>query len=171
MAVRRGSRRPKTYDEMCEGIPDYSLFILGKRNPIRAATISLVKGPLLRPIHPPVDLANCVFLAMDTSEVLFEESSLGKLVAMSEAIFTGIYVVEMILKIIAMGFVLGGYLSDPWNRLDFFDGYRTVGIPAGHGKLNQDGANIASAANDHRREGHATARGYPARSLPMLLTF
>mmetsp|Transcript_2800 Transcript_2800/g.10384 ORF Transcript_2800/g.10384 Transcript_2800/m.10384 type:complete len:251 (-) Transcript_2800:5236-5988(-) len=41
---------------------------------------------------------------------------------------------------------------------------RTVGVPAGHGKLlgDQDGANIASAANDHRREGHAAARGDPA---------
>ena len=122
MAVRRGSRRPKTYDEMCEGIPDYSLFILGKRNPIRAATISLVKGPYFDQFILLLILANCVFLAMDTNEVLFEESSLGKLVAMSEVIFTGIYVVEMILKIIAMGFVLGkgSYLSDPWNRLDFF---------------------------------------------------
>ena len=107
---------------MCEGIPDYSLFILGKRNPIRAATISLVKGPYFDQFILLLILANCVFLAMDTNEVLFEESSLGKLVAMSEVIFTGIYVVEMILKIIAMGFVLGkgSYLSDPWNRLDFF---------------------------------------------------
>ena len=121
MAVRRGSRRPKTYDEMCEGIPNYSLFILGKRNPIRAATISLVKGPYFDQFILLLILANCVFLAMDTNEVLFEESSWGKAVSMSEVVFTGIYVVEMILKIIAMGFVLGkgSYLSDPWNRMDF----------------------------------------------------
>jgi len=67
-------------------------------------------------------LANCVFLAMDTKEVLFEESAWGKATAMSEHIFTGIYVVEMCMKIIAMGFFYGkgSYLSDPWNRMDFF---------------------------------------------------
>ena len=83
MALRRGSRRPKTYDEMCEGIPNYSLFMLGKGNPIRAATISLVKGPYFD--CPLLILANCVFLAMDTNEVLFEEF-VGKAVAMSEVV-------------------------------------------------------------------------------------
>lgn len=37
-------------------------------------------------------------------------------------IFTGIYTVEMLLKIMGMGFFYnkGSYLRDNWNILDFF---------------------------------------------------
>ena len=122
MAPRRGARRPKTYDELCEGLPNHSLFVLGKGNPMRKAMIKVVKSQTFDQFILLLILANCVFLAMDTKEVLFEESAWGKATAMSEHIFTGIYVVEMCMKIIAMGFVYGkgSYLSDPWNRMDFF---------------------------------------------------
>ena len=122
MAPRRGARRPKTYDELCEGLPNHSLFVLGKGNPMRKAMIKVVKSQTFDQFILLLILANCVFLAMDTKEVLFEESALGKATAMSEHIFTGIYVVEMCMKIIAMGFFYGkgSYLSDPWNRMDFF---------------------------------------------------
>ena len=122
MAPRRGARRPKTYDELCEGLPNHSLFVLGKENPMRKAMIKVVKSQTFDQFILLLILANCVFLAMDTKEVLFEESAWGKATAMSEHIFTGIYVVEMCMKIIAMGFFYGkgSYLSDPWNRMDFF---------------------------------------------------
>ena len=122
MAPRRGARRPKTYDELCEGLPNHSLFVLGKGNPMRKAMIKVVKSQTFDQFILLLILANCVFLAMDTKEVLFEESAWGKATAMSEHIFTGIYVVEMCMKIIAMGFFYGkgSYLSDPWNRMDFF---------------------------------------------------
>ena len=122
MAPRRGARRPKTYDELCEGLPNHSLFVLGKGNPMRKAMIKVVKSQTFDQFILVLILANCVFLAMDTKEVLFEESAWGKATAMSEHIFTGIYVVEMCMKIIAMGFFYGkgSYLSDPWNRMDFF---------------------------------------------------
>ena len=48
---------------------------------------------------------------------------------------------------------------------------RTPGLPAGHGKLlgDQDGANPEAVANNHRRQGHAAARGHltqvPAHAL------
>ena len=122
MAPRRGARRPKTYDELCEGLPNHSLFVLGKGNPMRKAMIKVVKSQTFDQFILLLILANCVFLAMDTKEVLFEESAWGKATAMSEHIFTGIYVLEMCMKIIAMGFFYGkgSYLSDPWNRMDFF---------------------------------------------------
>ena len=122
MAPRRGAWRPKTYDELCEGLPNHSLFVLGKGNPMRKAMIKVVKSQTFDQFILLLILANCVFLAMDTKEVLFEESAWGKATAMSEHIFTGIYVLEMCMKIIAMGFFYGkgSYLSDPWNRMDFF---------------------------------------------------
>jgi hypothetical protein len=96
--------------------------VLGKGNPMRKAMIKVVKSQTFDQFILLLILANCVFLAMDTKEVLFEESAWGKATAMSEHIFTGIYVVEMCMKIIAMGFFYGkgSYLSDPWNRMDFF---------------------------------------------------
>ena len=38
-----------------------------------------------------------------------------------EYIFQGLYTVEMVLKIIGLGFIFGSgaYLRDPWNILDF----------------------------------------------------
>ena len=89
---------------------------------MRKAMIKVVKSQTFDQFILLLILANCVFLAMDTKEVLFEESAWGKATAMSEHIFTGIYVVEMCMKIIAMGFFYGkgSYLSDPWNRMDFF---------------------------------------------------
>ena len=98
MAPRRGARRPKTYDELCEGLPNHSLFVLGKGNPMRKAMIKVVKSQTFDQFILLLILANCVFLAMDTKEVLFEESAWGKATAMSEHIFTGIYVVEMCMK-------------------------------------------------------------------------
>ena len=39
----------------------------------------------------------------------------------SEAVFQGLYTIEMIIKIVGMGFILdkNAYLRDPWNILDF----------------------------------------------------
>ena len=52
---------------------------------------------------------------LDTSD------SRNRAVEDSEVIFTALFATEMVLKIIAMGFVLGKgtYIRDPWNVLDF----------------------------------------------------
>eukprot|EP01135_Chromosphaera_perkinsii_P008377 Nk52_evm2s1315 gene=Nk52_evmTU2s1315 len=54
-------------------------------------------------------LTNCVFLAMNNPPEV------------AEFVFTGIFTLEMILKIVSYGFVQhkGSYLRDSWNRLDF----------------------------------------------------
>ena len=66
-------------------------------------------------------IVNCMFLTMDSKALGFESSSVGKVVALSENVFTGAYVLEMMVKIVAMGFWWdkGSYLSDWWNRMDF----------------------------------------------------
>ncbi|XP_066274287.1 sodium channel protein type 4 subunit alpha-like isoform X2 [Branchiostoma lanceolatum] len=54
-------------------------------------------------------VVNCVFLALTTP------------IELSEWVFTGIYTLEMLVKVIARGFILTKftYLRDPWNWLDF----------------------------------------------------
>ncbi|XP_030387841.1 sodium channel protein 60E [Scaptodrosophila lebanonensis] len=70
-------------------------------------------------------LFNCIFLAM--TETVEE----------AEYIFLAIYSIEMIIKIIAKGFLLNKYtyLRNPWNWLDFVvitSGYATIGMEVGN---------------------------------------
>jgi hypothetical protein len=63
-----------------------------------------------------VIIANSLILAMD-NEVDFITNN----ATVIDSIFLGLYFMEMLLKIIAMGFVMRpfSYLRDPWNFLDF----------------------------------------------------
>ncbi|XP_067630184.1 sodium channel protein 60E isoform X2 [Eurosta solidaginis] len=70
-------------------------------------------------------LFNCIFLAM--TETVEE----------AEYIFLAIYTIEMVIKIIAKGFLLNKYtyLRNPWNWLDFVvitSGYATIGMEVGN---------------------------------------
>ncbi|XP_031618644.1 sodium channel protein 60E isoform X2 [Contarinia nasturtii] len=70
-------------------------------------------------------LLNCIFLAM--TETVEE----------AEYIFLAIYSCEMVIKVIAKGFVLNKYtyLRNPWNWLDFVvitSGYATIGMEVGN---------------------------------------
>lgn len=64
-----------------------------------------------------VILANCLFLAMDNEIAIITEYS-----TQIEMGFLILYTLEMVIKIIAMGFVgqKHAYLRDFWNCLDFF---------------------------------------------------
>lgn len=73
-------------------------------------------------------IANSISLAIvdyssvdDDGELVSSGSARNKIVEILEPFFTWTFVVEMILKIIGMGFVYTkkSYLGDPWNRLDF----------------------------------------------------
>jgi hypothetical protein len=61
-------------------------------------------------------LANCIFLAIDDPT---EEETADQ--AIAELVFLIIFTIEMIVKVIALGFALekNSYLRDPWNILDF----------------------------------------------------
>ncbi|XP_073812240.1 na channel protein 60E [Musca autumnalis] len=70
-------------------------------------------------------LFNCIFLAM--TETVEE----------AEFVFLAIYTIEMVIKIIAKGFLLNKYtyLRNPWNWLDFVviaSGYATIGMDVGN---------------------------------------
>ena len=94
----------KTYEEMCEGLPPRSLLMLSLNNPIRKGAVMVVKNRNFDRAVLLLIVINCVFLAMDSKQVGFEERSVRKIVGWTENIFTAAYVLEMILKIIAMGF-------------------------------------------------------------------
>ncbi|XP_078592375.1 sodium channel protein type 4 subunit alpha B-like isoform X2 [Branchiostoma floridae x Branchiostoma japonicum] len=86
-----------------------SLYIFSPFNKLRRIAVYIA-------VHRFFDIAvmltivvNCVFLALTTP------------IELSEWVFTGIYTLEMVVKIIARGFILTKftYLRDPWNWLDF----------------------------------------------------
>jgi len=72
-------------------------------------------------------VANSIVLALtnyskvNADGTLDTRDPLNRAVEESEPVFTTLFTLEMVLKIIAMGFIWekGSYLSDPWNVLDF----------------------------------------------------
>jgi hypothetical protein len=94
-----------------------SLCCLSVTNPFRNKVIQIVAiNPWFDRFILVVIIVNCFFLAMD-NEVEF----ISKYSDNIDFIFLIIYTVEMVLKIIAMGFFMRAhsYLRDTWNVLDF----------------------------------------------------
>lgn len=90
-----------------------SLCCLSVTNPFRNRIIQIVAiNPWFDRIILCVIFANCFFLAIDK-----EISSVTAVANEIDLVFLMIYTVEMILKIIAMGFFMRAhsYLRDPWN--------------------------------------------------------
>jgi len=86
-----------------------SLWLFGPHNFIRKLVIYLITNQFFEFFIILTILINCVLLALEgTPEEI-------------EYFFTAIYTMEMVLKIIAKGFILHkfAYLRDPWNWLDF----------------------------------------------------
>lgn len=88
-----------------------SLCCLSVTNPFRNRIIQLVAiNPWFDRIILVVIFANCFFLAIDKEVDLPNPDQI-------DLVFLLIYTIEMILKIIAMGFFMRAhsYLRDPWN--------------------------------------------------------
>jgi hypothetical protein len=64
-----------------------------------------------------VILLNCVGLSLDSNEPEFKKTKLARVINIADYVFLGIFTLEMVLKIIAMGLVMRpySYLRDAWN--------------------------------------------------------
>lgn len=94
-----------------------SLCCLSVTNPFRNKIIQLVAvNPWFDRFILFVIMVNCVFLALDKEVDAITENN-----ETIDLIFLFIYTMEMILKVIAMGFFMRAhsYLRDSWNILDF----------------------------------------------------
>jgi hypothetical protein len=94
-----------------------ALCCLSVTNPFRNKIIQMVTvNPCFDRIILFVIMLNCLVLATD-NEVSFVTDN----IKIIDNIFLIIYTIEMVLKIIAMGFCMRehSYLRDPWNKLDF----------------------------------------------------
>jgi len=102
-----------------------SLFILPPWNCLRKAAVYISVNQYFDYLVMLTILANCAFLAM--TEPINE----------AEYVFLGIYTTEMVIKVLAKGFILNNYtyLRNPWNWLDFIvisSGYLTTFIDMGN---------------------------------------
>ncbi|XP_004614619.3 sodium channel protein type 11 subunit alpha [Sorex araneus] len=92
-----------------------ALFIFGPFNPVRSLAIRISVHALFSMFIICTVIINCVFMA--TAGVK-ESNSTDTNTA--EYVFTGIYIFEALIKILARGFILDefSFLRDPWNWLD-----------------------------------------------------
>jgi hypothetical protein len=93
-----------------------SLFIFGINNKIRLTVQKIVFNKHFTLIIDILIMINSILLVFETFTEYY------KLNIYLNYIFTSLFTLEFILKIIAFGFVLERhtYLRDPWNWLDFF---------------------------------------------------
>ena len=107
--------------DMCRDIPTYGLLYMGYRNPLRRLCINLHKSAAFNGFVLATIIANCVTLAMTSSEPGFSLTQTGVALNVMDYIFTSIFLMEMAVKITALDFVgsPGSYIREPWNILDF----------------------------------------------------
>eukprot|EP00095_Tigriopus_kingsejongensis_P003088 maker-scaffold210_size256293-snap-gene-1.24 protein:Tk03088 transcript:maker-scaffold210_size256293-snap-gene-1.24-mRNA-1 annotation:"GI14769" len=98
-----------------------SLFILTGTNPFRRAAMWLVRWIAFEWLIILTIIANCVVMAMDEHLPHRDKSILSHKLEELEPWFMGIFTLEMLVKILADGFILhkGSYLRNPWNIMDF----------------------------------------------------
>ena len=97
-----------------------ALLFVPKDSIIRRPLLRLVTWHVFDWVMLLVILANCIFLAMDSARPGFESSPLGEANTMSNYVFIAIFMLEAVLKILALGFLFaqGTYLrSGVWLQL------------------------------------------------------
>jgi hypothetical protein len=99
-----------------------SLFMFGPNSPVRKTCAKVVYSKGFRNIIIALILVNCVFMSFDDPLDVDPNSRRNKILSTAEPVFTALFTVEMILKVITMGFLFqkNSYLRDGWNLLDFF---------------------------------------------------
>ena len=98
-----------------ENFANNSLWIFSNHNKFRISIQKIVSSKSFILIINTLIFLNIIFLILETIEY-FQKFSVY-----SKYIFTTLFIIEFILKVIAYGFVLEqySYLRDPWNWLDF----------------------------------------------------
>lgn len=84
---------------------------------INRTALAIITNSIFETISIMVIIANSMFLAMDDPLAVTTPVYANY----SEIIFQALYSAEMVLKILALGFIIkkGSYLRDSWNMLDF----------------------------------------------------
>jgi len=98
-----------------------SFWLLDVSNPLRRMCIYIIGAPLLSRSDPCYHIVmNSLLLGVDTPGY-HKPPGLETAITVLDIIFDSTFLLEMILKVTALGFVLHrhAYLRSPWNCLDF----------------------------------------------------
>ena len=98
-----------------------SLFVLSRDSRLRRGCLWLVRSRAFEAFILAAILGNCATLAAFSAREGFDDTRLGAGLVLSEYVFLAIFALEMVLKIISLGFAFapGCYLRDGWNVIDF----------------------------------------------------
>ena len=99
----------------------YSFFILSPQNWLRRRLVAIVSTSYFDNAILFVIFFNCLVVTMERPS-LAEGSGERQFIDIATTVINVIFLVEAIVKIVALGFFLGddAYLKDVWNKLDFF---------------------------------------------------
>ena len=117
-----GMRRPAhDYAELCRDLAPHGLFGMHYRHPVRRFFIHWAKSVAFNNLVLLMILGNCATLAMSSNEPGWGGSVTSYGIQIVDYIFNAVFLLEMIVKIVAMGFFASKltYLRDGWNVLDF----------------------------------------------------
>ncbi|XP_077535911.1 calcium voltage-gated channel subunit cacophony isoform X8 [Haemaphysalis longicornis] len=127
-----GMARRKALDPRARG--PSSLFLLSEDNLLRRYTKFFIEWPPLEYAVLLTIIANCIVLALEEHLPKGDRTPLAQKLEKTEPYFLGIFCVEALLKIVALGFILhrGAYLRNIWNIMDFVvvvTGFVTYFVP------------------------------------------
>ena len=96
-----------------------SLFLFPADSKIRSYLRSFISNPYTEGFIYHLIALNSILLALD--EPILADSYQIDTIARFVNLITGVFIIEALIKIVAMGFVIGPgtYLKDSWNVLDF----------------------------------------------------
>ncbi|GMI01219.1 hypothetical protein TrST_g7004 [Triparma strigata] len=97
-----------------------ALYVLGPENALRIQAANIVAHPKFDSIVLVLIVVSSVMLAID-DPLGNPDSGFATALSGIDKLFTVLFIIEMVLKIVTMGFIFqpGSYLRDSWNILDF----------------------------------------------------
>lgn len=107
-------RHPLPLQAVTLTYPEYSLLLLHKTNPLRKACVYTISTTWFDRFILLMILGNCITLALSSNRQGFAATQLGYVLDKFEYLWISVFTAEMVLKVLAMGFVLrpGTYLRD-----------------------------------------------------------
>ncbi|XP_040894614.1 voltage-dependent T-type calcium channel subunit alpha-1H-like [Toxotes jaculatrix] len=103
----------------CKEHKDWSLYVLSPQNRFRIFCQSLISHKMFDHAILLFILLSCVTIAMERPEI-HPKSTERWILNRSSYIFSTVFLIEMLFKVLALGFVIekGSYCRSPWNVMD-----------------------------------------------------
>uniref|UniRef100_A0A674JGJ6 Calcium voltage-gated channel subunit alpha1 H n=1 Tax=Terrapene triunguis TaxID=2587831 RepID=A0A674JGJ6_9SAUR len=105
--------------EWCKNHEDWSLYLFSPQNRIRAMCQKVIAHKMFDHVVLVFIFLNCITIALERPDI-DPHSTERIFLSVSNYIFTAIFVAEMMVKVVALGFFSGEntYLQSSWNVLD-----------------------------------------------------